>query len=384
VKKQMITGTIVLSLVFSLLPSPILMAENDSSDFYKTKEAIKQRDKQIQQLEKKKRLTEQDQKEVFAHIRELQGQVNSYDQTVYQLERKLVEGQNRIEQLEQDMERYQQRLSQRFRRLYQQGQMVYIETLLQSQSLKDFLVRLHMLSILTDSDARLMENVQRNGQKLLKEQKKLSTTLHHYTTKKEKAKRLYRKLEVQLENHQSELVSLNEDIDQLEMENEDAQRELHDLVGEATDRVEEEEKQLPIERELPSYEGGKMIWPVNDGILTSRFGQRWHPIKKRYRLHAGIDIAAKLGTPIQAAASGEVIESRPSRGYGYILVIYHGDGLTTLYAHMYGQTVKVKRGERVERGQVIAKVGNNGWSTGPHLHFEVHKNRSVVNPLNYF
>nr|WP_255517841.1 MULTISPECIES: M23 family metallopeptidase [unclassified Thermoactinomyces] len=100
-------------------------------------------------------------------------------------------------------------------------------------------------------------------------------------------------------------------------------------------------------------------------------------------MHEGMDIGADLGVPIRAAEAGEVIEARPSNGYGYIIVIYHGDGLATLYAHMYEQTVKVKKGDVVKRGQVIAEVGTNGDSTAPHLHFEVHVDGKTVNPAPY-
>jgi murein DD-endopeptidase MepM/ murein hydrolase activator NlpD len=89
-----------------------------------------------------------------------------------------------------------------------------------------------------------------------------------------------------------------------------------------------------------------------------------------------------MGATIHAAASGKVIKNRPSNGYGWIVVIDHG-GLTTLYAHMYGNTVTVNVGDRVAAGQKIAEVGNNGRSTGPHLHFEVWKNGRKVDPAPY-
>ncbi len=128
---------------------------------------------------------------------------------------------------------------------------------------------------------------------------------------------------------------------------------------------------------------GKFLWPVKGGILTSEYGYRRNPVTGAYKLHEGIDIGAPLGTPIRAVAEGKVIESRPASGYGYIVVIDHG-GLSTLYAHVYPQDVTVRVGQSVKRGQIIAAVGNNGQSTGPHLHLEVIKDGRTVDPKPYF
>ena len=111
------------------------------------------------------------------------------------------------------------------------------------------------------------------------------------------------------------------------------------------------------------------------GRLTSRFGLRWG------RLHKGIDIAARIGAPVYAADGGKVVFSGTQGAYGRIIVIDHGGGTQTAYAH--NSKLLVSRGQRVHKGQKIAEVGNTGRSTGPHLHFEVRKNGSPVNPLKY-
>jgi murein DD-endopeptidase MepM/ murein hydrolase activator NlpD len=125
---------------------------------------------------------------------------------------------------------------------------------------------------------------------------------------------------------------------------------------------------------------GQLAWPVPGGRITSTFGNRFDPVKKVFQLHEGIDIGAPLGTPIFASDGGVVVESRASSGYGWIIVIDHGNGWQTLYAHMYPDHVKVQVGQKVSKGQVIAEIGSNGWSTGPHLHFEVHKNGQLIDP----
>jgi murein DD-endopeptidase MepM/ murein hydrolase activator NlpD len=125
----------------------------------------------------------------------------------------------------------------------------------------------------------------------------------------------------------------------------------------------------------------RFLRPVSSGRITSRFGLRVHPVSRSKRLHAGLDIAVSTGTTVKACRGGKVILARKAGGYGNLVIIDHGNGLTTRYGH--NSVLLVKPGQRVTRGQVIAKSGSTGVSTGPHLHFEVRKNGSAVNPVPY-
>ncbi len=116
--------------------------------------------------------------------------------------------------------------------------------------------------------------------------------------------------------------------------------------------------------------------------ITSGFGRRYHPILKILRPHTGIDIAAKKGTPVYATADGVVSAKQPGGGYGQVIVINHGYSYQTLYAHLSKKAVKP--GEKVVRGQIIGYVGNTGISMGSHLHYEVIKGGTRVNPVHYF
>jgi len=118
----------------------------------------------------------------------------------------------------------------------------------------------------------------------------------------------------------------------------------------------------------------KYVWPVDGGRLTSGYGRRGR------RMHKGIDIAAKPGTPIKAAAAGEVIYSdNKQRGYGNLVILQHADDSVTVYAH--NRRNLVDEGETVRQGSVIAELGNTGRSTGPHLHFELRLKGKAVDPL---
>jgi murein DD-endopeptidase MepM/ murein hydrolase activator NlpD len=123
---------------------------------------------------------------------------------------------------------------------------------------------------------------------------------------------------------------------------------------------------------LPVYEGGYR-WPLSAGIVSSEFGHRWR------RPHEGIDIAADEGEPVYASAAGEVLyANNRMRGYGNVVILRHDAQVTTLYAH--NQSLKVRLGEKVEQGQVIALLGNTGRSTGPHIHFEIRRVQTALNP----
>jgi murein DD-endopeptidase MepM/ murein hydrolase activator NlpD len=126
---------------------------------------------------------------------------------------------------------------------------------------------------------------------------------------------------------------------------------------------------------------GMFMLPV-EGQHTSGFGMRMHPIDHEERLHSGMDIAAPAGTPIQAAAAGQVVFSGTQAGYGNVVVIQHEEGYSTLYAHTTANLVSV--GTTVSQGQPIATVGSTGRSTGPHLHFEVRKDGKRLDPVQFF
>ncbi|MBI2386549.1 MAG: M23 family metallopeptidase [Elusimicrobia bacterium] len=123
---------------------------------------------------------------------------------------------------------------------------------------------------------------------------------------------------------------------------------------------------------LPAYKGDYR-WPLSAGIVSSEFGHRWH------KAHEGIDIAADTGEPVYASAAGEVLYANDRmRGYGNVVILRHDSQVTTLYAH--NDSLKVKLGEKVTQGQVIALLGSTGRSTGPHIHFEMRRARTALDP----
>lgn len=124
------------------------------------------------------------------------------------------------------------------------------------------------------------------------------------------------------------------------------------------------------------------IRPLN-GILLSGFGMRIHPVFKYKRMHDGIDFRADIGTELFATGDGVVKYARRNGNYGNLLIIDHGFGFETRYAHLSGYADGIKAGTEVKRGDIVAYSGNTGLTNGPHLHYEVHRNGEAIDPLNY-
>ena len=126
---------------------------------------------------------------------------------------------------------------------------------------------------------------------------------------------------------------------------------------------------------------GKILWPVKSGKITSKFGNRNHPVLKSVKFHRGVDIAVSLGTPVYAGIRGIVTFAGKRGNYGNLVEIEGSDGIKVRYAHL--SKIDVVAGQRVSDGEKVAETGNTGMSTGPHLHYEIIVDESPVNPLNF-
>lgn len=126
---------------------------------------------------------------------------------------------------------------------------------------------------------------------------------------------------------------------------------------------------------------GKILWPVKSGKITSKFGNRNHPVLKSVKFHRGVDIAVSLGTPVYAGIRGIVTFAGKRGNYGNLVEIKGSDGIKVRYAHL--SKIDVVTGQRVSDGEKVAETGNTGMSTGPHLHYEIIVDESPVNPLNF-
>lgn len=197
-------------------------------------------------------------------------------------------------------------------------------------------------------------------------------------------------LEVEAKKLTDEIKSLQKYYDQLIAE-EKARKEAEEKARKEAEAKAKKEAEAKAKKEAEekakkeaekAYKASKLLWPAEEGTrISSSYGYRIHPILKVRKFHSGIDIPAPGGSNILAANDGTVITAKWNDSYGYYVIIYHGDGMSTLYAHSKKLLVKV--GDKVKRGQTIAYVGTTGSSTGNHLHFEVRIDGNTVNPLDY-
>jgi murein DD-endopeptidase MepM/ murein hydrolase activator NlpD len=278
-----------------------------------------------------------------------------------------------LEEAEKEYSRQRELFKTRLKVMYQNSSTSKLETLLESKSLVDFYERIQYMSIISRNDSEIVNDL--NAAKLDVEYKR------------QKMKEAKEVLEQRAAEKQKRLTSLKASRSALEEELQRSTKELTQLEKDIDKQIAESKRLNSIIKQLSQstkkYAGGSMTWPCPSSYnITSYYGTRKHPILRKYKMHTGIDIGAAAGSSIVAANSGTVIMSQYDRsgGYGNMVVIDHGGGITTLYAHASKLLVKV--GDEVKVGQVIAKVGSTGLSTGPHLHFEVRVNGVTKNPLS--
>jgi len=246
--------------------------------------------------------------------------------------------------------------------------------LLQCDNFEEMFKKSQMLNLVSQFDQDLLNSIEAKKQEIaeLKAQKQ-----QEEDTAQE-----------QLEAMLADIANLEVSRSLADKEVQKTQQKLKELEA-AEDRLEADSKELEkLIKKLSSsgaYTGGVMQWPLPGYYkISSYFGMRLHPILGYKKMHGGIDIGAPSGTPIHAAASGKVIcAAWRDGGSGNTVIIDHGGGITTLYFHIKNGGILVKEGQTVKAGDVIAKVGSTGLSTGPHLHFEVRKNGVRQDPLNY-
>ena len=135
------------------------------------------------------------------------------------------------------------------------------------------------------------------------------------------------------------------------------------------------------EENIESKGFGKILWPVKYGKITSKFGNRTHPVLKSVKFHRGVDIAVSVGTPVYSGIKGRVTFAGRKGNYGNLLEIEGNDGIKVRYAHL--NSINVVTGQKVSDGEKVAETGNTGMSTGPHLHYEIIIDENPVNPLNF-
>ncbi len=256
---------------------------------------------------------------------------------------------------------------------YRQGPVRYISVLLGSRSMAELSTRAQFVRSIVKHDASLIASVKSDRAKVVRWKKQVDDKAREIADRKNELG------SQQLEEAQvvQRRRGLLEEAQQIR---EALEQELRDLAADSraiSARIRAMERTAGGKARLNKKFSGSFSQPA-DGPITSNYGMRFHPILKRNRMHTGIDIGAGSGSPIRAAAAGTVTFRGTMSGYGNVILIDHGGGTSTLYAHC--SSLVAHEGQQVSQGQLIARVGSTGRATGPHLHFEVRRNGEPVNP----
>ena len=350
---------------------------------------LEQKQQEIKETQEKRKEVEKQEQQYINQVKEVEGQLLGALSELDNLNTKLSEAKSEVDKAtiemvlkEEELKRIEDELKEKIRILndrvaaiYKNGNSNILEILLKAENFLDFISKLKLMNLFAEQDT----------QNILEVKEKKTATIG--------IKKSIIDLREKQKEHEDKVKQLVVEAEQKAREIDDIYNEKNNLLSQTTankNALIQMEKKLKIEEaeitkilenlRSGSAPSGKFAWPVA-GTITSGFGNRIHPIFGVMRFHSGIDIAAPYGTPVKAADGGQVVQAGYFGGYGYSVMLYHGGGFATWYAHL--SSINVSMGQPVQRGQVIGLVGSTGWSTGPHLHFEVRINGAPQNPRAY-
>lgn len=284
--------------------------------------------------------------------------------------------------------------TKRVRDIYMHGQLSYLDVVLGAKDFSDFSNRLELLRRIIDADITLISDIRQERAAIETAKQELETQRARQAQLRDQAAAKRDEIESRRKEQQAILYQAQNDKAVAEQAYNEYQQSSQAIAEMLRQRAADRAAQAAAAAAQASSGGGggssdsyqpvsgsgAMIWPVN-GVVTSPYGYRTHPIFGTTIYHSGMDIGVDYGTPVHAADGGVVVEAGWISGYGYAVIIDHGNGLSTLYGH--NQELAVSEGQAVSQGQVIAYAGSTGNSTGPHVHFEVRANGDPVDPSAY-
>lgn len=373
-------GGLLLALWLVVLPLYGAMCFADTADDKRAElNDVRQRMERMQtrkeQARRKAESASAELSEVMGSLNELQAQANNLQKKSDTLQGKINDNQAKLEKKQQEMQERMLIYRKRLRDIYINGQINYLDVLLGAKDFSDFSSRMYLLQKIISRDLELLEKLKQDAaeinsrkEQLAAEMKEIKATQTELEAKKAKVNKLREQRAYMLYKAQEEEQSSQEEYERLLAISENIASMLRNMENAGGG--------------APAGQGGtgQFMWPCN-GPITSYYGWRTHPIFGTTKYHSGMDIAVDSGTPIHAADSGTIVYSGWLGGYGNCVMIDHGGGLVTLYAH--NSALNVGEGQYVSKGTVVAYAGSTGYSTGPHCHFEVRLHGELTEPLNY-
>lgn len=329
----------------------------------------------------------QEKNSIYSQITKLSSQINTVENQIEDLENQISSTTVAITKTSKALDiaieefgEYKDESEDRIRTMYMNGTSAYLEILLSATSFSDFISRMDIVKRIMLHDSDILLNMK-------EKQEEIETKKQGLETQKNKLVSLQKQTSVKKNELSTASKKKKDFFNQLSKDQKELEKAIDAEIRESKEieadikRIIEASKNSNLKYDgnistiLKSSEAGKAI------KVTSQYGMRFHPVLKVYKLHTGVDYGVPTGTPVHAMADGQVIIAKYSGGYGNYIVINHGSGLTTLYAHNSKLLVTV--GQNVKGGQIISKSGSTGYSTGPHLHFEVRKDGTPVDPNPY-
>lgn len=339
----------------------------------------------INDVEEQKKDVEKEISQLNVKIQEIEENIDTLNQNITQTRENIKRLKMEVQQLQKQHQEYYELFSERIKIMYMNGFSSYLEVILGATDFQDLISRIDMVSMIIQKDREILSKIlekktliENKANEIKKDEANLVNLQNNYVLKKQnlddaytKQKQLYSKLE-------KDRAYLEKKLKEEEQESKALEKQIKEIQA-----------RLKKNNTKSSGNGAKSktgIVRVSDlGYMprvTSRFGMRYHPVLGYSRMHNGIDIGIPTGTPIYSMADGEVLISTYMNGYGNVVIIDHGKGVTSTYAHLSKRLVSA--GDKIKKGQMIAKSGNTGISTGPHLHFEVRINGNPVDPMPYY
>ena len=321
-------------------------------------------------------------RELDSAIGQVQAKLDNLNSQISESNEKISKKQAELDKAQKESKEQYDSYIHRAKTMVEKGSITYLEVLLNSKSFSDLLSRYSVVKQIVKYDSEKLEE-------LKKIEQQIESIKNELEGEKAKLVALKEDETAQMSTLSQKRAQSQQIIDDLKKDQSSYERALEEQErAEANARA--EIKRLAEAAERKSQGGasggyskysGSMIWP-SSGPVTSPYYMRVHPVTGKLRQHTGIDIGSPHGSNIVAASSGTVIVAGYNAGgYGNYVVISHGSGISTLYAH--ASALLVSTGQSVSQGQVIAKVGSTGMSTGPHLHFEVLVGGQHTNPMSY-
>ena len=303
-----------------------------------------------------------------------QNEMMDLDIKVENLKKSIEETEGRLATVEERYKKQKDLLDNRLVSIYEAGDIQYIDVVLSSASIVEFISNYFLITELASYDNDLLDIVEKELNEIEISKAKLDKEKEEVLT----ARQTKIKTSIVLENTRT---IRERYISKLSEEEQKLQAQI-DTYNQQYATLEQEIRYLTLNSISPEYIGGVMAWPVPGYTsISSEFAMRVHPITGVYKLHTGVDIRAPLGASFVAAADGVVTKAGYNSAYGNMVIIDHGGGISTLYAH--GSEIMVELGQQIKQREEVLKVGSTGYSTGPHAHFEVRVNGTPVQPLDY-